>query len=101
MDELLGPIRGALDGPIDFYGQRATDYLITGLLSIIAVVAFVVGYTYEDVFLTLWTMTAGTILTILVVVPPWPIYNQRPESWLVPGTGGMGRDGIVIDNAKS
>lgn len=59
------------------------------------------GYVFEDVFLTLWTMTAGTILTMLVVVPPWPMYNQHPESWLVTGAGGIGRGGIVIDKAGS
>ncbi|EZF22929.1 hypothetical protein H112_04410 [Trichophyton rubrum D6] len=100
MDELLGPLREALDGPIDFHGQRVTDFLSTALLSIFAVVSFLVGYAYEDVFLTLWTMTAGSILTMLAIVPPWPMYNQHPESWLVTGAGGIGRDGIVIDKAR-
>ncbi|EFR00841.1 hypothetical protein MGYG_03846 [Nannizzia gypsea CBS 118893] len=44
MDELLGPLREALDGPIDFHGQRVTDFLSTALL-----ILFAVSYTQEPI----------------------------------------------------
>ena len=36
----------------------------------------------QDIRLTLYIGLAGTALTFLVVVPPWPFYNKNPEGWL-------------------
>jgi signal peptidase complex subunit 1 len=40
----------------------------------------------QDIRLTLYIGLAGTALTFLVVVPPWPFYNKNPEDWLPPHT---------------
>ena len=37
------------------------------------------------------------MLTTLVVVPPWPIYNQNPERWLRSELAGRG---IEVDGKK-
>lgn len=37
--------------------------------------------------MTLYVGLAGTALTFLVVVPPWPFYNKNPEPWLSPHKG--------------
>ncbi|OJD15548.1 hypothetical protein AJ78_04205 [Emergomyces pasteurianus Ep9510] len=100
MDDILAPLQDLFEGQIDFHGQRVADHLCTGLLSIFAAIAFIVGYTYEDVYLTLWIGLMGTFITALVVVPPWPIYNKHPEPWLIAGSGGVGREGIVVGGAK-
>jgi signal peptidase complex subunit 1 len=64
------------------------------------VIAFIAGYVYQDVYVTLWIGLAGTALTVLVVVPPWPIYNTHAEKWLSVGGRGMGTTGIVVDGVK-
>lgn len=38
----------------------------------------------QDIQLALYIGLAGTALTFLVVVPPWPFYNKNPEGWLPP-----------------
>lgn len=48
---------------------------------------------------------AGTLLTALVVVPPWPVYNKHPERWFSSSRGGGGGSGgkgtgIVVDGVK-
>lgn len=64
-------------------------------------VAFIVGYIFQDIHLTLWVGLAGTLITGLAVIPPWPMYNKNPEKWLVPLTAGVGGGaGIMVDGVK-
>ncbi|KAJ6012963.1 hypothetical protein N7499_012437 [Penicillium canescens] len=99
MDELLAPLRDAVEGQIDFHGQHLAELLSTILLIISGAVSFFVGYIYKDIYLTLWSGLAGTLFTALVVVPPWPFYNQNPEKWLG-SKGGKANPGIVVDGVK-
>ncbi|KAL3489442.1 microsomal signal peptidase 12 kDa subunit-domain-containing protein [Aspergillus germanicus] len=99
MDDILAPIQDAFEGQIDFHGQRITEVLSTALLVFSGVVAFIIGYIFQDLHLTLWTGLAGTILTGLVVIPPWPFYNNHPEKWLVPLPGAGGAR-VVVDGVK-
>lgn len=41
----------------------------------------------------------GTVVTFLVVVPPYPIYNENPEKWL-PANSGIAGAGIEVDGKK-
>ncbi|KAL1995318.1 hypothetical protein VTN49DRAFT_1505 [Thermomyces lanuginosus] len=84
MDDLLAPIQAALEGPIDFHGQRLANTLSTALLTVFGAIAFIVGYIQQDIHLTLWLGLAGTLITLLIVVPPYPFYNRNPEKWLDP-----------------
>ncbi|KAL4806004.1 microsomal signal peptidase 12 kDa subunit-domain-containing protein [Aspergillus unguis] len=97
MDDILAPIQDAFEGQIDFHGQKITEILSTALLIVSGVIAFLVGYIFQDMHLTLWTGVAGTLVTGLVVIPPWPVYNKNPEKWLVPFAGGAG---VVVDGVK-
>lgn len=58
------------------------------------------GYVQQDIYLTLWVGLAGTAITVLVIVPPWPVFNQHPEPWLRLGKGGTSRGDIVISGKK-
>ncbi|KAJ6021620.1 hypothetical protein N7540_007124 [Penicillium herquei] len=110
MDELLAPIRDALEGQIDFHGQRLAELLSTVLLVISGassqehsklqiIVSFLVGYIYKDIYLTLWVGLGGTLFTALAVVPPWPFYNQNPEKWFN-NSKKSGNPRVVVDGVK-
>ncbi|KAJ5608516.1 hypothetical protein N7537_005135 [Penicillium hordei] len=99
MDEILAPIQDAIEGQIDFHGQRLAELLSTILLVISGVTSFVVGYIYKDIHLTLWTGLAGTLFTAFVVVPPWPVYNRNPEKWLG-SPSARATPGITVDGVK-
>ncbi|KAL5334560.1 microsomal signal peptidase 12 kDa subunit-domain-containing protein [Aspergillus crustosus] len=99
MDDILAPLQDAFEGQIDFHGQQITEVLSTALLILSGVAASLVGYIFQDIYLTLWTGVAGTIITALVAIPPWSFYKQHPEQWLVPLPGGVGT-GIVVDGIK-
>ncbi|KAL2848474.1 microsomal signal peptidase 12 kDa subunit-domain-containing protein [Aspergillus pseudoustus] len=115
MDDILAPIQDAFEGQIvsaqfplayfivavpDFRGQQITEILSTTLLVLSGVIAFLVGYIFQDLHLTLWTGLAGTALTGFVVIPPWPFYNKQPENWLIPLPGGAGGPGVMVDGVK-
>lgn len=55
-------------------------------------IAFNVGYVLQDIVKCVYVGLAGTLLTFLVVIPPWPFYNKNPVRWLPVGsafnTGG-------------
>ncbi|KAF2823850.1 microsomal signal peptidase-like protein 12 kDa subunit [Ophiobolus disseminans] len=81
-DQLLEQVRDAVEGQIDFEGQRLAEMLTTVLLGAAGIIAFFVGYVTQDIRLSLYVGLAGTALTFLVIVPPWPFYNKNPEGWL-------------------
>ena len=82
----------------DFAGQRLAEQISTGLLSISGIVAFLVGFITQNIYHTLYLGLGGTALTFLVVVPPWPFFNQKPLPWLPPKTGrGALAQGISVE----
>jgi signal peptidase complex subunit 1 len=53
----------------------------------------------QDIRLALYIGLAGTALTFLVVVPPWPFYNKNPEDWLPPHNSAA-QYNIDVDGQK-
>ncbi|KAF2747775.1 SPC12-domain-containing protein [Sporormia fimetaria CBS 119925] len=97
-DQLLDQLRDALEGSIDFEGQRLAEMLSTVLLGAVGIIAFLVGFVSQDIKLTLYVGLAGTALTFLAIVPPWPFFNKSPEPWLPPrAASGMN---INVDGQK-
>ncbi|KAF4509460.1 hypothetical protein G6O67_003633 [Ophiocordyceps sinensis] len=86
-DEILDKIRDVVDGPIDFEGQRRAEGFATILLAASGLVAFNIGYHYQDILKAVYIGLGGTALTFLLVVPPWPFYNKSPVKWLPAGAG--------------
>jgi signal peptidase complex subunit 1 len=46
----------------------------------------------QDIVKCLYVGLGGTLLTFLIIIPPWPFYNKNPVKWLPIGsafnTGG-------------
>jgi len=82
MDAVLDQVRDAVEAPIDFEGQRLATLVNYAFLSTFGVISFLVGYTTGNVYNALWAGLGGAIITLLAVVPPWPIYNRNPVTWL-------------------
>lgn len=64
-------------------------------------ISFLVGYFLQDITLALKVGLAGTALTFLAIVPPWPFFNKNPVKWLPIG-GGLNTapsyQNIVVDS---
>lgn len=63
------------------------------------IVAFIIGFIEQSIYITLWVGLAGAALTFFVVIPPWPPYNTHPEKWLQ-SKSGMRATVIEIDGKK-
>ncbi|KAE8132210.1 putative microsomal signal peptidase subunit SPC12 [Aspergillus pseudotamarii] len=100
MDDVLASVQDIFEGQIDFHGQHMAEILSTALLILSGVVAFLAGYIYRDLHLTLWVGLAGTLVTGLAVIPPWPVYNKSPEKWLVSSAGRVGGARVMVDGTK-
>ncbi|KAH8653640.1 microsomal signal peptidase 12kDa subunit [Xylariales sp. PMI_506] len=87
-EQLLDQVRDVVDGQIDFEGQKLADILANVLLSVVGAIAFIVGYLTQDITLALKVGLAGTAVTFLAIVPPWPFFNKHPVKWLPLGGGG-------------
>ncbi|KAL9035509.1 MAG: hypothetical protein Q9180_004823, partial [Flavoplaca navasiana] len=87
------------EGQIDFEGQKLTELFSTIILAITGLLAFVLGFAQGNIWFTLWIGLGGTALAFLVVVPPYPIYNENPEQWLR-ANSGMSGSGIEVDGKK-
>jgi signal peptidase complex subunit 1 len=61
--------------------------------------AFFIGFMAQDIKLTVYIGLAGTALTFLAIVPPWPFFNKNPEGWLPPHTATAGIS-IDVDGQK-
>jgi signal peptidase complex subunit 1 len=118
-DQILEQVREAVEGQIDFKGQHLAEFSGTTLLSIVGVriifhmrhlevltaiqaISFLVGYSRQDIKLALALGLIGTVITFLIVVPPWPFFKTHPVKWLPIGGversagGGITVDGQVI-----
>lgn len=67
---------------IDFEGQRMTDLCLNVILPISAIIAFIYGYIQQSLIASLAIFGGGILLSLLVVLPPWPMYNSNPVKWL-------------------
>tara|TARA_R110002003_G_scaffold239_7_gene17242 strand:- start:10045 stop:10329 length:285 start_codon:yes stop_codon:yes gene_type:complete len=77
-------------------GVRSLSTHNTSPHSLLQIIAFLAGYATQDIRLALYIGLAGTALTFLVVVPPWPFFNKHPENWL-PASNATSTAGISID----
>lgn len=66
-------------------GVRAHSCFVTLWLRRLQVLAFSLGFAQQNIFTTLWVGLAGTLLTFVMVVPPFPIYREHPQPWLPAG----------------
>jgi len=84
-EQLLEQVRDVVDGQIDFEGQKLAELIANVALSVSGIIAFLVGFYLQDIKLAVWIALGGTILTFVVVVPPWPFFNRNPVKWLPVG----------------
>ncbi|EXJ83834.1 hypothetical protein A1O1_07461 [Capronia coronata CBS 617.96] len=99
MDAVVAQIQDLFEGQIDFDGQHLAEQLYSAILSMSSVVALIVGYMQQDIFLTMWIGVAGTLLAMFLVVPPWPVYNRHPQSWLG-SKASLPQGGIIVGGGK-
>ncbi|PIN16339.1 Signal peptidase subunit [Handroanthus impetiginosus] len=69
---------------MDWQGQKLAEQLMQLMLVSFAVVAFTVGYVLGSFQSMLVIYAAGVVLTSLITIPNWPLFNRHPLNWLDP-----------------
>jgi len=101
MDAIISQVQDALDGQIDFEGQRLSELVCTVMLSLTSLVALFAGFLQQDIHLTMWVGLAGFVVTMLAVVPPWTFYNQNSQAFIGSNTRHLlPPGGIVVGGMK-
>lgn len=85
MDQQIANFKAYFEGPIDFPAQRKTETLMTYTLVLGAVLTCVLGFSTQSLKTLLVTFTGSILVTLGLVVPPWPQYNTAPKiEWFEP-----------------
>lgn len=69
---------------MDFKGQALAELQIIRILVAFAAIGFLAGYVMRDFRLCVYINAVGLVLTLLLVVPDWPMYNRQALDWLPP-----------------
>lgn len=73
---------------MDFQGQKAAEQWISRVLIAFAAVGFIAGYLLSNFLLMVVINLVGLAVTLGLVVPDWPLFNQHPLQWLPPLNSG-------------
>ena len=69
---------------MDFQGQKTAELWLSRLLVAFAAVGFLVGYLLSNFAVMVYINLAGLAVTLLLVLPNWPFFNQHKLQWLPP-----------------
>ena len=67
---------------MDFEGQSLSEKLYRILLVIFTIIAMIVSYMTQQLSHGVYILCGGLILTLLVCLPSWPMYNRQQLKWL-------------------
>jgi signal peptidase complex subunit 1 len=84
MSDILNAIRPYIEGPISFQAQKRMRVLSLLILNVGGLVSFLIGFFAKDVSYTAYSFGAFVLLTLLVVVPPWPVNKGEELEWFEP-----------------
>ncbi|QSL65352.1 hypothetical protein MERGE_002662 [Pneumocystis wakefieldiae] len=68
-------------GYIDYEGQSVSEVLANIIVVFFSIAAYVIGFLRQNLIITLFIFVLGIVTSLLVIVPPWPIYNTHPIKW--------------------
>ncbi|KAG1840012.1 microsomal signal peptidase 12 kDa subunit [Suillus fuscotomentosus] len=75
-------IQELVEGRIDFKGQKTADDIVRVVLITSTFLSFVIGFAFSSLMITMSTFVLCTVALSLVVLPPWPMFNRHPVTWL-------------------
>jgi signal peptidase complex subunit 1 len=78
---------------MDFQGQKYAEYLLVRIILAFAAAGFLVGYVLGSFQLMAIINAVGLVVTLLLVVPDWPLFNRHPLEWLQPLKGDAATSG--------
>ena len=69
-------------GEVDFVGQATAEKVYTYILLASGVLGTALGFVLQNFSYTFLCIAAGTLISLLLVVPAWPFYCLNPVKFL-------------------
>ncbi|KAI4373793.1 hypothetical protein MLD38_011873 [Melastoma candidum] len=69
---------------MDWQGQRLSEQLMQVMLLTFAVAAYLTGFMVNSFRLMMLIFAGSVVLTALISVPNWPLFDRHPLKWLEP-----------------
>jgi len=77
----MSSMQDLLEGRIDFHGQKTADDAVRWALVASTALSFVLGFAMQSLKVTFGTLGLAVVGLCLLVLPPWPMFNQHPVQW--------------------
>ncbi|KAI0370729.1 microsomal signal peptidase subunit [Pilatotrama ljubarskyi] len=71
-----------VDGKIDFEGQKLVERIARDALIAATTVSFIAGFAVQSLRVTFGLFALFVVVLSIVAIPPWPMYNRHPVTWL-------------------
>ncbi|KTW32543.1 uncharacterized protein T551_00028 [Pneumocystis jirovecii RU7] len=71
-------------GYIDYEGQTTSEILANVIVVVFSIIAYIVGFLLQNLIITLYIFVIGILVSLLIIIPPWSIYNTHPIKWYQP-----------------
>lgn len=82
MEDIAAQINSLIEFPIDFEGQKKVDRIVKYAVYLAIPISVVAGFVTDNIVSAFIAFAAVIFVTLLIVLPPWPSYNQNPSTWL-------------------
>jgi signal peptidase complex subunit 1 len=80
----MDSVRVLLEGTIDFEGQKLAEKLSVILLTVGAVISFLIGLVSQRIELVIYVLFTFLVGCEVLVVFPWPFLRRNPIVWRIP-----------------
>ncbi|KAI9448745.1 microsomal signal peptidase [Lactarius psammicola] len=80
----MSSLQKYFEGKIDFEGQKLVERIAHYAVVELAIFAFFLGFLFQSIQMTFMVFGLGVSVVLAVVVPPWPMFNKHPVTWLPP-----------------
>ena len=67
---------------MDFEGQILSERIYRIILVVFTIIAMIVSYSTQKLCHGVYILCFGFILTLLLCLPSWPMYNKHQLKWL-------------------
>lgn len=82
MEAAIREYAKCLEGTIDYVGQKKAENTMDKILQFSMVCGFVVGVMFQNIHYTVYVFGLGIVVSFLLVIPPYKMYNQNNLQWL-------------------
>jgi len=71
---------------MDYKGQALCESIYQGVIGVAALIGLILGYALESFWISFVCSVAGLLVSSVLCIPDWPLYNRHPLPWQTPDT---------------